>query len=101
MKDSSEDHGALFQTNDKRISIIKRFYPAYFRPSRLEVICDLNTSYIKWIEDYNITREWIGDFPSIEIYHSYIRYCVEHRYNIVMDKRLFFHVLERDFNIVA
>ena len=64
----------------------------------LEYISELNTSYLKWIEDYNITKDWIGDFPTIEIYNNYVRYCIENRYNY-MSRRLFFKTLANDFNI--
>ena len=69
------------------------------KKSKLLLISELNTSYLKWKEDYNITKEWIGDFPTIEIYYNYVRYCIENRYRKIMDKKLFFHTLEKDFNI--
>jgi len=85
-----------------KIITLKRLYPEYFtgryRAGSLELQSDLNTSYRKWIEDYNISKEWIGDFPTNEIYNNYVRYCLDSHYPI-MTKRVFFHVLETDFNI--
>ena len=66
--------------------------------SRLLIMSEVNTSYLKWKEDYNITREWIGDFPTIDIYHNYVRYCMDNHYPL-MEKKVFYHVLETDFNI--
>lgn len=82
---------------DLRLKIAKLILQAPERGS-LEYISELNTSYLKWIEDYNITKEWIGDFPTYEIYNNYVRYCLENRF-INMDRRLFFKTLARDFNI--
>ena len=80
-----------------RLKIARLILQAPERGS-LEYISELNTSYLKWIEDYNITKEWIGDFPTFDIYTNYVRYCIENRYN-AMDRRLFFRTLAHDFNI--
>jgi len=92
----------IIQAPESRVSAIRELYPEYFsvRPEvcSLEYMSDLNTSYTKWIEDYGITKEWIGDFPTGDIYLNYVRYCTENRL-IAMGKKLLYHTLERDFNL--
>lgn len=92
----------IIQAPESRVSSIRDLYPEYFsvRPEvcSLEYVSDLNTSYTKWIEDYGITKEWIGDFPTGDIYLNYVRYCTENRL-IAMGKKLLYHTLERDFNL--
>jgi len=92
----------IIQAPESRVSSIRELYPEYFsvRPEvcSLEYMSDLNTSYTKWIEDYGITKEWIGDFPTGDIYLNYVRYCTENRL-IAMGKKLLYQTLERDFNL--
>jgi len=81
---------------------IKALYPEYFGAlidrDSLEHTVDVNTSYTKWVEDYGITREWIGDFPTVDIFNNYVRYCNENRYNS-MGRNEFYKTLENDFNM--
>ena len=84
------------------VEAIKELYPEYFiqeiKRGSLECISEKNTSYRKWIEDYNITSDWIGDFPTTDIYNNYMRYCNENRM-IGIGKKKFFSILEEDFNL--
>jgi len=91
----------ISQAPESRVSIIKGLYPEYFsRDERgtLERISDLNTSYAKWVEDYGINKEWIGAFPTVDIYYNYVRYCTENKIES-MDKSLFYDTLEKDFHL--
>ncbi len=91
----------IASTSESKIQAIKELYPEHFVeiPTRgsLEYISDINTSYMRWIADYGINKEWIEDFPTIEIYNNYVRYCMDNRYRS-MGKKLFYRTLERDFN---
>ena len=84
------------------VKAIKGLYPEYFHPiadpDSLEYASDLNTSYRQWIEDYNVTKEWIRDFPTVEIYNQYVRYCMDRRLPN-MGKKEFYRTLEIDFNL--
>lgn len=84
------------------IKAIKELYPEYFTPetetSVLECVSDVNTSYTKWIEDYNITAEWIGEFPTTDVYNNYMRYCTKNRLS-GMGKKTFYATLELDFGL--
>lgn len=84
----------------ERVEDIKELYPEYFtiRRGSLEYMCDVNTSFTKWIEDYGITKEWIGSFPTIDIYHNYMRYCIENKCPS-MGKKVFYKTLEYNFNM--
>jgi hypothetical protein len=86
-----------------KVNAIKELYPEYFTvgalPGTFEYLNDVNTSYQKWIEDYNITPEWIGEFPTNEIYFNYVRYCNEVK-RPSMGKKLFYRTLESDFNLI-
>ena len=86
-----------------QIQAIKELYPEYFSPvpigSPIEKIVNENTSYAKWLEDFGITSEWIGNFPTTEIYHIYAQYCVEHLYN-PLGKKTFFDRLAYDFGLI-
>lgn len=84
----------------ERVEDIKELYPEYFtiRRGSLEYISDVNTSFMKWIEDYGITKDWIESFPTIDIYHNYIRYCVENKFPS-MGKKVFYKTLEYNFNM--
>lgn len=86
---------------ESKVSMIRDLYPEYF-PARVEIgsleyISDLNSSYLKWKEDYGITKEWITEFPTNEVYYNYVRYCIDNRLNS-MDKKIFYKTLEIDFN---
>ena len=85
------------------IIAIRELYPEYFlikaEIGSLEYISEINSSYLKWKEDYGITKEWIEDFPTNEIYYNYKRYCVENHLN-GMEKTLFYNTLENDFNFI-
>lgn len=87
---------------DNKLPEIRALFPDCFvglpKVGSLEYTNDVNTSYLKWIEDYGITRDWIGDFPTSDIYHNYIRYCNENRYPS-MSKRDFYRTIEIDFNL--
>lgn len=90
----------IIQAPESRVSTIRALYPEYFspmsEPGSLEYISDINTSYRKWIEDLNITKEWITDFPTVDIFNNYLRYCIDNRLEN-MGKKLFYHTLENDF----
>ena len=92
----------IIQAPESRVNSIRELYPEYFSARSeeysLESLVDMNTTYTKWIQDYNVTTEWIGDFPTTEVYNNYVRYCMENRLPN-MGKKLFYHVLERDYNL--
>jgi len=92
----------IIQAPESRVNSIRELYPEYFarypEKDSLEYVVDLNTTFTKWIQDYNVTKEWIEDFPTTEVYNNYVRYCMENRL-ASMGKKLFYHVLERDFNL--
>jgi hypothetical protein len=87
-------------SSEPGILAIKELYPEYFsllvEPGSLEFTSEVNSSYTKWVTDYGINREWIGEFPTNDIYNNYMRYCIENRYNS-MDKSRFYKTLENDF----
>lgn len=93
----------ISSTAPSKVHAIKELYPEYFSvcslPGTFEYLSDVNTSYQKWLEDYNITPEWIGEFPTNEIYFNYIRYCNEAKLPS-MGKKLFYRMLESDFNLI-
>lgn len=86
-----------------KLVAITALYPEYFaglaEVGSLEHRSELNTSYTKWIEDYNITSEWIADFPTTDIYKNYVRYCMENHFPS-MGKKYFYRTLEKDFNMI-
>ena len=90
----------IVKAPESKLSAIKQLYPEYFAmsPDRgsLEYISDVNTSYLKWKEDYNIDKDWIGSFPTIDIFNNYMRYCVENRFPS-LGKKSFYKILEDDF----
>ena len=92
----------LAKATKQGVNAIMKLYPEYFSTKSasgsLEYISDVNTSYTKWKDDYNIDKEWIGEFPTIDIYNHYMRYCVENRLNS-MGKKTFYSTLENDFNL--
>lgn len=95
----------ILKSSKHQLSAIKELYPEYFALSApinsLEATVDRNTTYTKWIEDYNITAEWIGCFPTNEIYNSYKRYCVENFYPCTLGKKEFYATLAFDFNLAT
>lgn len=92
----------ISSTAPSKVHAIKELYPEYFAvsvlPGTFEYLSDVNTSYQKWIEDYNITTEWIGEFPTNDIYLNYVRYCNEAKLPS-MGKKIFYRTLELDFNL--
>ena len=92
----------LIQAPESRVASIRALYPEYFSTlpevNSLEYISDINTSYRKWIEDLNITKDWIGDFPTGDIFNNYARYCIENRLES-MGKKTFYRTLENDFGL--
>jgi Rha family phage regulatory protein len=92
----------LIEAKPSRVKAIKGLYPEYFYPvadpNSLESAADHNTAYRQWIEDYGVTAEWISDFPTLEIFNNYIRYCMERRLPS-MGKKAFYQTLEIDFNL--
>lgn len=89
-------------TPNSKIPALMDLYPEYFAhrsaPGSLEYICDLNTSYTRWISDYGITLDWISDFPTTDIYLSYKSYCIENHL-LSMGKKIFYKTLEDDFGL--
>lgn len=94
----------ILRTPEDRVSIIKELYSDYFSGSAkrgsLEYTSDVNTSFLKWIEEYGINKDWIGEFPTIDVYNNYMRYCIDNRLDS-MDKGLFYETLQANFNISA
>ena len=92
----------ISRTPARNLPTITALFPEYFQYATdhdsLEYISDVNTSYQKWIDEYNITAEWIGDFPTRDVYNNYARYCVENRFDS-MGKKTFFKTLENDFRL--
>ena len=92
----------IIQAPPSKLRAILELFPEYFAPrpevGSLEYLSDINTSYQKWIEDYNIDKEWIAEFPTVDIFNAYMRYCVENRYES-MGKKQFYGMLENDFNL--
>lgn len=92
----------IVKAPDSKLQTLRELYPEYFSNTpeigSLEYISDLNTSYLKWKEDADITREWISNFPTVDIFNHYVRYCVE---NMLMNmgKKVFYKYLESDFNL--
>ena len=92
----------IVKAPDSKLQTLRELYPEYFNNTpeigSLEYISDLNTSYLKWKEDADITREWISNFPTVDIFNHYVRYCVENMF-INMGKKVFYKYLESDFNL--
>lgn len=92
----------IIQAPETRVNSIRELYPEYFsyraEVGSLEYASDINTAYLKWIEDHGITEDWITHFPTVDIYNRYVRYCTENRYD-TMGKKLFYHTLEVDFGL--
>lgn len=86
-----------------QLDAICKLFPEYFGSTSevgtLERRCDLNTSYQKWVEDYGITLDWIGNFPTTDIFNNYVRYCNENNM-LSMGKKLFYHTIEEDFCLI-
>lgn len=94
----------MSKAKDFRVSDVKALFPEYFGnttdPGILECTVERNTSYTKWIEEYGINAEWIGDFPTSDIYNNYARFCIENRFNNIMGKKTFYKILSDDFRLV-
>lgn len=92
----------IIQAPRYKVSTILDLYPEYFsrdsEPGSLEYVSDINTSYRKWIEEYGITKDWIEDFPTLDIYNNYVRFCMENRLR-GMGKKIFYATLEQDFGL--
>ena len=93
----------ISRTPKSNLSALLELFPEYFSnissPGSLENIIDENTSYTRWIEDFGINTDWIGHFPTSDIYNNYARYCVENKFDN-MGKKTFYKTLENDFNLV-
>lgn len=90
------------RTPYRNLSTIAQMFPEYFFgsvPDSLEYRSDVNTSYQRWIEEYGITTDWIGDFPTKDVYLNYVRYCTENHLPS-MGKKNFYSTLEADFNLI-
>lgn len=87
---------------EDRLSYLRDLYPEYFShtpdPESLEYISDVNTSYQRWIEEYGVTKEWIGAFPTLAVYQNYMRFCMENN-SLSMGKKHFYSTLESDFGM--
>lgn len=94
----------ILKASKCQIAALKELYSEYFphgiTPGSFEELIDSNTSYQKWLEDYNINVEWIGSFPTNDIYNAYKTYCVENRYNKTLGKKQFYARIEFDFNLI-
>lgn len=92
----------ISQTSETNLATIRELYPEYFeaypRAGSLEHTSELNSSYVRWIEDYGIFKEMITEFPTIDLYNNYMRYCHENRM-LGMDRKAFFALLEDDYNL--
>ena len=86
----------------EKIHYLTDLYPEYFShtstPGTLEYISDINSTYQKWIDNFNIDREWIGSFPTQDIYINYLRFCHNNNY-MSMGKKVFYRTIEEDFNL--
>ena len=81
---------------------IRELYPNYFNSlpgSFLELESDENTSYQKWIEEYCIDVNYISEFPTLDLFNNYVRFCLERRYTH-KGKKTFYKTLEWDFGLV-
>jgi Rha family phage regulatory protein len=101
-KDNRLDIARLLPNASKSsVEAIKQLYPEYFtsipKKDSLEYICNVNTSYIKWLEDNGITKAWLSHFPTTDIYNHYSRYCSDNLL-IGMSKKYFYETIERDFD---
>lgn len=94
----------ISRTPANRIDAIKQLYPEYFAPlsipGTVEYDCDVNSTYQHWLEDCGIDGDWIGSFPTTDIYYNYVRYCNENRAPS-MGKKTFYRILADDFNMTA
>lgn len=92
----------ISQTSETNLATLRELYPEYFaassRAGSLEHKSEVNSSYLRWTQNYNITDEWIREFPTLEIYNDYKSYCVENKLRS-MDRKTFFTLLEYDFNL--
>lgn len=93
----------ISRTPKGNLSALLKLYPEYFSdmdlPGSLESVVNENTSYTSWIESYGINTDWIGHFPTSDIFNNYMRFCIENRLNS-MGKKTFYRTLENDFNLI-
>lgn len=89
----------ISQTPAYNLPAICELYPEYFSApvGSLEYRADINSSYVKWLEENHITREWIESFPTTDIYTHYLAYCGDNHLRN-MGKKTFFKTLESDFD---
>lgn len=94
----------ISRTPKGNLQALTSLFPEYFSnmidPGSLEYTVEKNTSYMKWIEEYGITAEYITDFPTSDIYNNYARFCVENKFNNIMGKKTFYKLLAEDFHLV-
>ena len=101
LQDNRSDIARLIlKAPTNKLQYITRLYPEYFGdvpdPNSLEYVNDINTSYRQWVETLNIDSEFIGSFPTKDIYDNYLRFC--HNNNLLsMGKKLFYKTIEDDF----
>ena len=103
LKDNRLDIARLIARSNKQgINAIKELYPEYFTSTEnkdsLEYICDTNSTYIDWINDCGITKDWLLSFPTNDIFNNYQRYCTDNKVT-GLGKKTFYSTLEQDFNL--
>ena len=92
----------ISKASTEALLYIRELYPNYFNAlpgSFLELESDENTSYQKWIEEYCIDANYISEFPTLDLFNNYVRYCLERRYTH-KGKKTFYKTLEWDFGLV-
>lgn len=103
LKDNRLDIARLIARSNKQgINAIKELYPEYFTSTEnkdsLEYICDTNSTYMDWINDCGITKDWLLSFPTNDIFNNYQRYCIDNKVT-GLGKKTFYSTLEQDFNL--
>ena len=92
----------ISKASTEALLYIRELYPNYFNAlpgSFLELESDENTSYQKWIEEYCIDANYISEFPTLDLFNNYVRFCLERRYTH-KGKKTFYKTLEWDFGLV-
>lgn len=91
----------ISRTPVENLPYLRELYPNYFKRSpgsTLERLSDENTSYQSWLNDYNVSRDYISRFPTTDIFNDYVTYCHErHMFNL--GKKTFYRQLEYDFGL--
>ena len=92
----------IASSSSDTVDCIKALYPEYFAHTptvdSLEYRSDVNTGYKQWLEDMNVTKSWIAEFPTKDIFLSYANYCKDN--NIMqMGKKIFYKTLENDYGL--